>query len=144
MLFEIKRNQKEIWIRILTKIIITSLNSNRVHGSLPIIIEKHTQLFQSKSNSQPIPSMHTHNPFNPLPNRMYQTNTPLLSRVRNHDNENDNLQSTPLFDPYNDNCGDNSVQLQLLLQHFALQFLRIRAEQLRLTPSFLLYVGRVR
>lgn len=86
----------------------------------------------------------THNPFNPLPNRMYQTNTSLLSRVRNYDNENDNLQSTPLFDPYNDNCGDNSVQLQLLLQHFALQFLRIRAEQLRLTPSFLLYVGRIR
>lgn len=111
---------------------------------MPIVIENTLKSFNPNQTHNTSPLLHTHNPFNPLPNRMYQTNTPLLSRVRNYDNENDNLQSTSLFDPYNDNCGDNSVQLQFLLQHFALQFLRIRAEQLRLTPSFLLYVGRIR
>ena len=131
-------------IRILTIIIIISLDSNKVYRFMPIIIENTLTSFNPNQTHIEYPPLHTHNPFNPLPNRMYQTNTSVLSRVGNHDNENDNLQSTPLFDPYNDNCGDNSVQLQLLLQHFALQFLRIRAEQLRLTPSFLLYVGRIR
>ena len=72
------------------------------------------------------------------------TNRPLLVRVRNDNDEDDDLQLTAFYNPHNDDSSEDAVQLQLLLQHLALQLLRIRAEQLRLTDSFHTHISSIR
>ena len=63
------------------------------------------------------------------------TNRPLLVRVRNDNDEDDDLRLTALYNPHNDDSSEDTVQLQLLLQHLALQLLSIGAEQLHLTHA---------
>ena len=63
------------------------------------------------------------------------TNRPLLVRVRNDNDEDDDLWLTALYNPHNDDSSEDTVQLQLLLQHLALQLLSIGAEQLHLTHA---------
>lgn len=71
------------------------------------------------------------------------TNRPLLVRVRNDNDEDDDLRLTALCSPHNDDSSEDTVQLQLLLQHLTLQLLRIGTEQLHLTHAPQTHVSSV-